>query len=59
MINKFFEKNGFDAIEQEYLKASKSEKSNVFEFPSEDIQVVTNNLKGESTALSGLMWTAA
>ena len=54
MINKFFEKNGFYAIEQEYLKASKSEKSNVFEFPSEDIQVVTNNLKGESTALSGL-----
>ncbi|MDG2189580.1 MAG: class I SAM-dependent methyltransferase [Paracoccaceae bacterium] len=54
MINKFFEKNGFDAIEQEYLKASKSEKSNVFEFPSEDIQVVTNNLKGESTAFSGL-----
>lgn len=54
MINNFFLENGFDATEQEYLKASRLEQSNVFEFPSEDIQVLTNNLKGESTALSGL-----
>ena len=54
MINSFFVENGFDATEHEYLKASRLEKSNVFEFPSEDIQVLTNNLKGESTALSGL-----
>ena len=54
MINNFFVENGFEATEQEYLNASKFEKSNVFEFPSEDIQIITNNLKGESTALSGL-----
>ena len=54
MINNFFLENGFDATEQEYLKASRLEQSNVFEFPSEDIQVLTNNLKGELTALSGL-----
>lgn len=54
MINNFLVENGFEATEQEYLKASRLEKSNVFEFPSEDIQVLTNNLKGESTALNGL-----
>ena len=54
MINNFFMQNGYEAREQEYLKASRLEKSNVFEFPTEDIQVLTNKLKGESTALSGL-----
>jgi len=54
MINNFFVENGYEATVQEYLRASRLEKSNVFEFPSEDIQVLTNNLKGESTALSGL-----
>ena len=54
MIYPFYKKNGLDAIEQEYLKASKGENSTIFMFPSEDVQVITNGLKGEATAKSGL-----
>jgi len=54
MIYQYFKKNGFEAIEAEYLKAAKTNNSNIFQFPSEDIQVITNGLKGEVTAKSGL-----
>lgn len=54
MIFNFFKENGFEAVEAEYLKASKENNSNIFQFPSEDIQVITNGLKGEATAKSGL-----
>lgn len=54
MINEFFEKNGLEAVREEYLKASKFENSTIFEFPDEDIQVLTNNRKGEVTALQAL-----
>ena len=55
MINQYFKKNGFEAIEAEYLKAAKYNHSEIFEFPSEDIQVITNGLKGEETAQHALV----
>lgn len=54
MINQYFRKHGFEAIESEYLKAAKQNHSEIFEFPSEDVQVITNGLKGEKTAQSAL-----
>ena len=54
MIYEYLNKNGFGAIETEYLKAAKANKSNIFKFPSEDVQVITNGLKGEVTAKGAL-----
>ena len=54
MIFKFFKENGSEAIKAEYLEASKNNNSDIFRFPSENIQVITNSLKGEATAKSGL-----
>ena len=54
MIYTFFKKNGFEAIEEEFLKAAKGETSDIFKFPSEDVQVITNSVTGEVTAKSAL-----
>ena len=54
MIYEFFKQNGFESVKEEYLTASQLGNSNVFEFPSSDIQMITNSMKGEATALSAL-----
>jgi 2-polyprenyl-3-methyl-5-hydroxy-6-metoxy-1,4-benzoquinol methylase len=43
------------SIAEEYLKAARGDMSDVFTFPSEDIQVITNGLKGTKTAESALL----
>ena len=54
MIHEFCKKNGLESIKEEYLAASKVGKSDVFEFPNSDIQMITNSMKGEATALSAI-----
>jgi len=54
VIFNYFKENGFEAVEKEYLKASRGEKSDIFQFPKENIQVLTNGKSGEATALHGL-----
>ena len=54
VIYKFFKENGFQAVEEEYLIASNGGTSKIFQFPSVDIQVITNGLKGEVTARHSL-----
>ena len=54
MIYEFFIENGFESVKDEYLTASRLGKSKIFEFPSSDIQMITNSLKGEATALGAL-----
>ena len=54
MIFDYFKENEFEAVEKEYLKASRGEKSDIFQFPKEDIQALTNGKSGEATALQGL-----
>ena len=54
MIFNYFKENGFEAVEKEYLKGAEEKKSNIFQFPEEDIQRLTNGKSGETTALHGL-----
>ena len=54
MIFNYFKENGFEAVEKEYLKASRGEKSSIFQFPKEDIHALTNGKSGKTAALHGL-----
>ena len=42
MIYEFFIENGFESVKDEYLTASRLGKSKIFEFPSSDIQMMSD-----------------